>query len=214
MRNLAGCILPDQTHARAAPNGSRSILRPTEHAAIHIKPSYSKRVEATTNVTVNSLAPNKKGEMVTKESVSLKARFGETSITVKHNTRLKLLHVGRILEPKISLYSECKDNLDVSSKKFCFKPANTGVNKLVSNNVLSNVEINNCKVAQPPKVQLNKSNISEQRSAILKAFKESNDVKNSYAMLNKHYGKYYSIQQHTGIFLGTKWMNDTNYIFR
>ena len=33
-------------------------------------------------MTVNSLVPNKKGKMVTKESVSLKAKFGEMSITV------------------------------------------------------------------------------------------------------------------------------------
>ena len=59
--------------------------------------------------------------------------------------------------------------------------------------VLSNVEINNCKVASSSKVQLNKNNISEVQSAFLKAFKESNDDENYYAISNKHYGKYYSI---------------------
>ena len=117
-----------------------------------------------------------------------------------------------MLDPKISLYSECKDDLDVWSKKFCFKTVHAGINKLASNNssiechesvmdgireyhasVLSNVEINNCKVALAPKVQLNKNDISEVQSAVLKAFKESNDDKNPYAMLNKHYGKYYFI---------------------
>ena len=38
-----------------------------------------------------------------------------------------------MLDPKISLYSECKDNLDVWSKKFCFKTVHTGVNKLSNN---------------------------------------------------------------------------------
>ena len=51
--------------------------------------------------------------MVTKESVSLKSKFGETSITVKHNTKLKLLHVGHMFDPKNSLYSEYKDDLDM-----------------------------------------------------------------------------------------------------
>ena len=86
--------------------------------------------------------------MVTKESVTMKSKFGETSkhntkhntehskaqSTVKHNTKLKLLHVGQMLKPKISLYSECKDDLDVWSKKYYFKTVHTGVNKLVSNN--------------------------------------------------------------------------------
>ena len=105
-------------------------------------------------------------------------------------------------------------------KKFCLKTVNIGVKKLVSNNasiefyesvvggvrdyhasVLSNVKINNCKVAPPTKVQLNKNIISEVQSPILKAFKESNDDKNPYVILNKHYGKYYSIM-HDNILKG------------
>ena len=80
--------------------------------------------------------------------------------------------------------------------------------------VLSNVEINNCKVAPPPKVQLNKNNISKVQSAILKVFKESNDDKNPYAMLDKHYGKQYSIM-HGSIqksFQGIKWINIKLYL--
>ena len=45
------------------------------------------------------------------------------------------------------------------------------------------------------KVQLNKNSIFEVQSAILEAFKENNDDKSPYAMLNKHYGKYYYIIQ-------------------
>lgn len=205
--DLAGCILSDQSHVHVSPNGRRL----TEHAAIHVKPSSSKGIEVTTNVTISSLVPNK-GEMVTKELVSLKSKFGETSIIVKCNTKFKLLHDGQMLDPKIYLYSECKDDLDVWFKKFCLKTVHSGVNKLVSNNasiefdesvmdgvreyhasVLSNLEINNCEVAPFPKVQLNKNNISEVQSAIFKAFKKGNDDSNPYAMLNKHYGKYYSI---------------------
>ena len=56
----------------------------------------------------------------------------ETLITKKHNTKLKILQDGQMLEIKISLSSECKDDLDVWSKKFCFKTVHTGVSKLVS----------------------------------------------------------------------------------
>ena len=59
-RDLAGGIFPDQLHVHSAPNGHRLILRPTEYAAIHVKPSTSKGVETKRNVTVNSLVPNKK----------------------------------------------------------------------------------------------------------------------------------------------------------
>ena len=56
--DLAGCILPDQSHVHAAPNGCRFTLRPTEHAAIHVKLSSGKRVEATISVAINSFVPN------------------------------------------------------------------------------------------------------------------------------------------------------------
>ena len=82
--------------------------------------------------SLSSLVSSRKVQMVTKGSVSLKSKFGETSITVKHNTKLKLLHVRQIIDPKISLYSECMDDVDVWSKKFCFKKVSNGVNKLVS----------------------------------------------------------------------------------
>ena len=61
--------------------------------------------------------------------------------------------------------------------------------------VFSNVEINNCKVVAPPKLWLNKNSISEIQSAILKAFKESNDDKNPYVMVNKHYKKDLLLQE-------------------
>ena len=69
-----------------------------------------------------------------KEPVSLKSKFGEATIRVNHNTKLKFPHVWQMFDPKTSLYSECKDNLDVWSKKFCFKIVHRDVNKLVSNN--------------------------------------------------------------------------------
>ena len=42
--DLSGCFIQDERHVNAAPNGRRSILRPTEHAASHRRlsrvPSY------------------------------------------------------------------------------------------------------------------------------------------------------------------------------
>ena len=179
-RDLAGYIFRGQSHVHAAPSGCRFILRPTEHAAIYGKPLSGKRVEATTNVTVNSLVPSKKHEMVTKESVSLKSKFDKTSVTVKYNRKLKLLHVGQMLDSKMTLHSECKDKLYVWSKKVLFQDSTYWCYKLVSDNtsiefyesvmdgireyhvrVFSIVEINNCKVVPLLKVQYNKNNISE-----------------------------------------------------
>ena len=43
--------------------------------------------------------PSKKVYMVTKESVSLKSKFGERQLQLKHNTKLKL-PVGQMLDQK------------------------------------------------------------------------------------------------------------------
>lgn len=215
--DLAGCIIPDEPKIHAAPNGRRFILRPTEHSANHVKPSSNPGSDAVTNVRTNKLVSNQKGNLSSETAVTSISKSGETSITVKYNAKLKLMHVGQMLDPQISLFSECKDDLDVWAKKFCLKTVHTGVNKLVSNNssiefydsvmdgvreyhstVLSGVEINNCRVAPPPKVKLNKNNISQVQSAILESYKQSSVEGNPYVELNKHYGKYYSIM-HDGI---------------
>ena len=48
----AQCILPDQSHVHAAPNGFRFILRLTEHAAIHVKPLSCKGRDYPSNFDV------------------------------------------------------------------------------------------------------------------------------------------------------------------
>ena len=56
-----------------------------------------------------------------------------TSVTVKHNRKLKLVRVDEMLDPTISIHSKTEDDLDEWSKDFCIKTLITGVIKLVSN---------------------------------------------------------------------------------
>ena len=54
--DIAGCMIPDESHIHAAPNGRRFILRPTEHAtSCHLKPTSSKASPCVTNVPTNNL---------------------------------------------------------------------------------------------------------------------------------------------------------------
>ena len=95
-------------------------------------------------------------------------------MTLKHNTKMKIMHIGHAIDPQIKPSDPCKDSLDMWSKVFCLKTVHTGVKKQVSNNssiefyesviegvkdyhniVLAGVEINNCKLAPPPRVQIN-----------------------------------------------------------
>ena len=161
---MAGCLIPDGSTVHAAPNGRRFIIRPTEHAAFHVKISSTKGQEAVTNVKTNKIVPDQNKQISTEASETHVSQSKQTSITLKHNHKMRLYHVGQMLDPKINLSDPSKDKLDVWSKKFCIKTIHTGVKKLVSNNtslefydsviegvqeyhrtVLSDVEINNYK---------------------------------------------------------------------
>ena len=222
--DIAGCLIPDEKHLHAAPNGRRFIIRPTEHAAFHVKPSSTKAPPSKSNVTVNKIVSDA-GKMQTEAAITTKSRDNSVTVTMKHNKKMKLAHIGSLLEPKIALHEPCQDSLDTWSKTFCLKTVHTGVKKQVSNNasidfynsvidgvkdyhntVLSGVEVNNCKLAPPPKVQLNKNNIFKAQNAILDSYRHSKEEDNPYNQLNSHSGKYYSVS-HDGIQKFSKELN-------
>ena len=188
------------------------------HSAFHSKASSLKGIEAvTTNITTNKLIPNGKGTLRTEKSITSTSSDNLTTVTLKHNAKLKMVHIGNMLDPKISFLEPSKDRMDIWAKRFCLKTIHTGVNKLVSNyasiefynsvmegvheyhtTVLSGVEINKFKIAPPPKVKLNKDNISIAQSALLEAYQSSHEEGNPYNDIKGYYGKYYSIM-HDGI---------------
>ena len=62
--------------------------------------------------------------------------------------------------------------------------------------VLKGVEANGQKLLPPPKVTLNKNNISRVQKAILTSYRESQDSGNPYVVLKCHNGKFYSLMHH------------------
>ena len=135
------------------------------------------------------------------------------------------MHIGSSLDPTISLFEPCKDSLDQWSKRFCLQTIQTGVNKQVSssasiefynsviegvrgyhNTVLSGVEVNNSKLALPPKVKLDVNNIPKAQLALLDSYRQSNEENNPYQQLRSFNGKYYSIS-HDGIQKFSKELN-------
>ena len=58
--------------------------------------------------------------------------------------------------------------------------------------VLKGVEANAQKLLPPPKVTLNKNNISGVQKVILTSYRESQDSGNPYVALKCHNGKFYS----------------------
>ena len=67
--------------------------------------------------------------------------------------------------------------------------------------VLKGVEGNGRKLLLPPKVTLNKNNISEVQKAILTSYRECQDSGNPYAALKCHNGKFYSLKVVSATFL-------------
>ena len=73
----------------------------------------------------------KKGQSVTHTS-----KDKSTKVTINNNNRLKMMHIGNLLDPKIKLTDPSKDRSDTWSKTFCLKTFHTGANKLISNSVI------------------------------------------------------------------------------
>ena len=215
--DLAGCFISDDKNVHAAPNGRRFILRPTEHSAFHSKPSSIICKAAITNVSTKKLVPNKKGTIITEQSVTHTTKDKSTKVTLKNNHQLKIMHIGDLLDSKIKLTDPSKDRSDTWSKTFCLKTVHIGVNKLISNSatikmydtvivgvreyrstVLASVEINNQKIAPPSKVVLNKDNVHVAQSALLKSYQNYTEETNPYQDLRSYYGKFYFLM-HDGI---------------
>ena len=125
---------------------------------------------------INSLQIN--GLLRTEDSVTTSSKERQTTITLKNNTKLRMVHIIKISDP-------CKDSLDTWAKTFYIKTVHTGVLKQISNNasiefynsvlqgvrdwhkaVLAGLEINKCKLV-PPKLLLNMNNIITVQNAIL-----------------------------------------------
>ena len=66
------------------------------------------------------------------------------------------------------------------------------------NTVLAEVEINNCKLARPPRVQVNRNNISTMQLALLETYQNGTETGNPYAAVKGYNGKYFSLM-HDGI---------------
>ena len=74
--DLAGCLIPNEQHIHAGPNGRRYILRPTEHVSAHLQLIRNKSLvkEVNTDVKSKNLAKDRSGN-ITLISSSQKRRI-------------------------------------------------------------------------------------------------------------------------------------------
>ena len=68
------------------------------------------------------------------------------------------------------------------------------------NSVLPGVEVNHSKLAVPPKVLLNKNNITTAQFVLPELYRQDEDEENPYKLLQSPFGKYYSLL-HNGVFI-------------
>ena len=74
-----------------------------------------------------------KGNVSTEQSSTSTSKSG-SPITVNYKSKIKLMNIGEMLDPKTIFDIPCKDRLDVLdvwSKKFGLKTIHIGVKKLV-----------------------------------------------------------------------------------
>ena len=109
--DLVGCIIPDKEEVSTAPNDRSFIIRTTENSALHLKPYYSKGEEAKTNVSSNKIIPDTQGLVRPENSVATSSKDRETTITLKNNTKLRMVHIGHSMDPTIKISDPCKDSL-------------------------------------------------------------------------------------------------------
>ena len=102
-------------------------MHPIEHSAFHIKPSCSKGEEAKTNVSTNKLIPDKQGLARTENSVTTSSKDRQTTITLRNNTKLRMVHISYSMDPTTKISDPLKDSLDTWAKTFCIETVHTRV---------------------------------------------------------------------------------------
>ena len=99
-----------------------------------MKSSSAKGLPTVANVLSNKLIRNENCVIRTEAAITSVLRDNETTVILKNNKKMKVLHIANMLDPPISFKTLCKDSLDTWAKVFCLETIRTGVNKQVPNN--------------------------------------------------------------------------------
>ena len=99
-----------------------------------MKSSSAKGLPTVANVLSNKLIRNENCVIRTEAAITSVLRDNETTVILKNNKKMKVLHIANMLDPPISFETLCKDSLDTWAKVFCLETIHTGVNKQVPNN--------------------------------------------------------------------------------
>ncbi len=217
--DLAGCFFPNEKHITAGPNGKRFIQRPCLHPPVHAKIKVTNGIPESSTSSRQDNNQCTKGSSAPKTKVLVQKKIApkpSKEVTLKNNLSVKMKPISEALDQAIDLSQPCKDDVDKWAKRFLLKTLRTGVNKTVSNEaslefydsvidgckdyhktVLKNVVVNDQIIPPPPKVRVNRNNISIPQKSILTAIQESLEKNNPYNIFT-HQSDYYSIM-HDGI---------------
>ena len=89
--------------------------------------------EAKINVSTNKIIPDKQ-ELITTENPTISSKDRQTTITLKNNNKLRMVHIGHRMDPTIKTFNPCKETLYIRAKTFCIKTVHSRVLKQYSNN--------------------------------------------------------------------------------
>ena len=164
------------------------------------------------------LTTNHEGNLSTNAATNIKAKKKNKDVNISFKTKSsipKMMHIGQMLDPKISLYDTPKSCVEEFVQNHCLSSILSGVNCNVSqattvssynesaaivtkyhNLHLGGIEIDGKKFAQPPKFSLNEHNIVDFEHAILNTFKEIDSTSTNsspFSVLRGPFERNYSI---------------------
>lgn len=236
--DICGCVLPNQAEIIAMPNNRKFILRPQEHKSkIHEKIlpgilSNSRKRQHDSDdqpeitfskKSSNILRADKNGNLSTSETETFKAKKNDKNVTLSFTKKArppKFMHVGQMLDPKMSLTDIPRSPCEEFAQNNCLSSILFGVNHNVSQRTtvqiynhtqssisnyhethLAGIVLDGKKFESARKICLNEHNIVNFEKAILNTFRESDGTAmnySPYSVLRGPFSKYYSIF-HDGI---------------
>ena len=226
--DYCGCILPNQVDIIAFPNNHRFILHPIEHAgSYHIVEQAAKAGQSSvpkkrpsdpapqtfSKKASDTIIQTSSSTMSTHNQCTSTSGNGKVTVTGKLKYRHK--NISSLIDPKISMGTEAKDDFDTWAQDYALSVVLSGTNKYLPQAaivhlynsafegvkgyhdvLLGKIEIVGKKIAPPPKVALNEHTISSLQNSLLGAFKiiDKTELNESpYQKLKNSFGKYYSI---------------------
>ena len=117
--DVCGCLIPKEAHVKGGPSARRFIVRPAEHAnTVHLSKKKTEAVPSVLNSSgkkrQTTLDTSVGGNLSTssKTTTTLVSENKQSSITLKHGKKMKMMRVDKLLDTSLSITEKSEDDID------------------------------------------------------------------------------------------------------